>query len=152
LRVRHVTIVTADHIVENPTFFSDLGCEIEGSLIVVNVGGTKATIIESRYRIYFTKDWLPSYAPYDATFHNLLSVGQILDVGDSCATPISDVIGPPPPVELRQSETGDWKLYVMGQIRYQDEGGADRFMGFCRLRGSDGRFRAVDDPDYEYED
>jgi hypothetical protein len=43
-------------------------------------------------------------------------------------------------------------MYVMGQIRYRDSGGADRFMGFCRERGTDGRFRAVDDADYEYQD
>jgi hypothetical protein len=62
---------------------------------------------------------------------------------------------PPPPgadVELRQFERGGWKIYVMGQIQYQDEGGHDRFMGFCRLWGSDGRFHVVEDPDYEYED
>jgi hypothetical protein len=55
-------------------------------------------------------------------------------------------------VEPRQFERGGWKIYVMGQIRYQDEGGRDRFMGFCRVGDGKSGFVAVDDPDYEYED
>jgi len=96
-------------------------------------------------------------APYDSEFHNLLLPDQTLDVGESRATPIADriVMEPPPDgsdIEVRAFERGGWKIYVMGQIRYKDEGGAERFMGFCRERQTDGRFRAVNDPDYEYED
>lgn len=156
LRVRHVSIVTADHI-GHPTLFFKHGGEVKGGLAVVNVGGTKATVVESRYRIYVSRSGLPASAPYDRSFHKLLLDGQILDVGESCAIPIKDEIVMEPPsagtdVELRQFERGGWQIYVMGQIRYQDEGGCDRFMGFCRLRGSDGRFRIVDDQDYEFED
>jgi hypothetical protein len=71
LRVRHVSVVTADHI-GHPTSFFSHGTKIRGGLAVVNVGGTAATIIESRYRIYFSKDGLPQTAPYDEKFHNLL--------------------------------------------------------------------------------
>jgi hypothetical protein len=120
--------------------------EIKGGLVVVNVGGTKAVVIESRYRIFFSKTGLPAEAPYDTSPRpNLLMPGQVLTIGESCATPIFDkiVMEPPPPgidVELRVFERDNWKIYVMGQIRYQDEGGADRFMGFCRLMDGDGRF------------
>jgi hypothetical protein len=156
LRVRHVSVVTADHI-GHPTIFFSHGAEIRGGLAVVNVGGTKATIIESRYRIYVSKDGLPASAPYDTAFRNLLLPGQILNIGESCATPIVDkiVMEAPPPgidVELRAFERDGWKIYVMGQIRYQDEGGHDRFMGFCRVGDGKHGFRAVDDADYEYED
>lgn len=49
LRIRHVTL---DERAEPLGFIPwDHGDEIKGSLIVVNAGGTKATIIESRYRI-----------------------------------------------------------------------------------------------------
>jgi hypothetical protein len=156
LRVRHVTIPTPDYL-GDPTLFFVHGAPISGGLVVVNVGGTKAKIIESRYRIYFTKGELPAIALEEEFRKNLLMPGQILEVGESCGTPINDtiVMEPPPPgvdAELRAFARDGWKLYVMGQIRYQDEGGADRFMGFCRERQSSGRFRAVDDPDYEYED
>ena len=61
----------------------------------------------------------------------------------------------PPPlgadVELSAFDGGGWKIYVMGHIQYQDEGGHDRFMGYEPGDGTSG-FRAVDDPDYEYED
>ena len=105
LRVRHVSVVTAA-LIGHPTIFFSHGAEIKGGLAVVNVGGTKATIIESRYRIYFSKDGLPASAPYDTTFHNLLMPGQVLDIGESCATAIVDEISmePPPPgidAELR---------------------------------------------------
>jgi hypothetical protein len=157
LRVRHVSIDDGSHV-GLPTFFFSHGAEIKGGLVVVNVGGSPAKIIETRYRIFFSKNGLPIAAPYDTDFRfNLLLPEQVLAVGESCATPISDKIAmePPPPgidVDLRAFERDGWKIYVMGQIRYQDDGGSDRFMWFCRERESDGRFRAVDDPDYEYED
>jgi hypothetical protein len=152
LRVRHVSIVTAERF-GHPTIFFSHGEEIKGGLIVVNIGGTKATIVESRYRIYFSREGLPITAPYDETFHNLLLPEQVLDVGESCATPIADqIFMNPNRTTLRQFERDGWTLYVMGQIRYQDEGGCDRFMGFCREWADDGRFHPVKDPDYEYED
>jgi hypothetical protein len=156
LRVRHVSVVTANYTGQ-PTVLFNHGAKIRGGLAVVNVGGTKATIIESRYRIFFSRDGLPLTAPYDENYHNLLLVGQVLDIGESCAIPICDeiIMEPPPPgvdLELRQFERGGWKIYVMGQIRYQDESGHDRFMGFCRVGDGKSGFRAVNDPDYEYED
>jgi hypothetical protein len=156
LRVRHVSVDDAA-LIGNRALMSNHGKEIKGSLVVVNTGGTKATIVDSRYRIYFSNDGLPVSAPYDTNFRtSLLSPGQVLDIGESCAAPILDEIivdsGKKDGVNLREFERGGWQLYVMGQIRYQDEGGADRVMGFCRLRHSDGRFRAVNDSDYEYDD
>jgi hypothetical protein len=156
LRIRHVTIVDGSHI-GHPTIFFSHGEDVKGSLTVVNIGGTKAIIIDSRYRIYFSKQGLPIATYFDETFPNLLLPGHALDVGESCAIVIADkiVMDPPRPgdgMELRAFERDSWVIYVMGQIRYQDEGGADRFIGFCRIRGGDGRFRAVNDPDYEYED
>ncbi len=158
LRVRHVSVVTADHI-GHPTLFFNHGAQVKGALIVVNVGGSEAKTVDTRYRIFFTKTGLPASAPYDDDFRtDLLLPGQVLKVGESVATPIEDTIdmngggSPEGEIFLRAFDAEDWVIYVMGQIRYQDEAGADRFMGFCRKRGGDGRFSAVDDPDYEYED
>jgi hypothetical protein len=160
LRIRHVIL---DESAGDVLGFIpwDHGDEIKGSLIVVNAGGTKATIIESRYRIFFTQTGLPAgEAPYDTTFNELLIVGQELDVGESNAIPLSDKIemwGIMAPTEdgtrtLRRFEQENWSVYVMGQIRYRDEGGVERFMGFCRKRMRNGRYRPVKSPDYEYED
>ena len=157
LRIRHVNVREGLHI-GHPTLFFSHGAEIQGGLAVVNVGGSAATIVDTRYRIFFSKSGLPAAAPYDTDFRiNLLLPDQILEAGESCATPIFDkiVMERPEPgidVEMRKFERENWEIFVMGQIRYRDDGGAERFMGFCRRRTSDGRFVAVNDPDYEYED
>jgi hypothetical protein len=55
-------------------------------------------------------------------------------------------------------ENGVISLFVVGFIRYADLNEIERFMGFCREyifpRGDngDGRFAAVHDHDYEYQD
>jgi hypothetical protein len=158
LYVRHVSIVDQGARLGLPTFFWDHGTIIQGGLVVVNWGGSSATIVETRYRIYFSNSGLPATAPYDDDFRpNLLLPDAVLQVGESCAVPISDriIMEPAPPadeLELRRFQTGNWKLYVMGQIRYRDENNVERFMGFCRERGRDGIFQRVVNEDYEYED
>jgi hypothetical protein len=157
LNVRHVNVEDGSHYGHPTTPFRHKA-EINGGLVVVNVGGSKAAIVDTRYRIFCTKSGLPGAAPYYSDFRtNLLLVDQELTAGEACATSFSDRISlaePPPGIgtPMRQFENEGWVMYIMGQIRYSDEGGADRFMGFCRRRGDDGRFRTVDDPDYEYED
>ena len=54
--------------------------------------------------------------------------------------------------DIHQFAREGWVVFVMGEIRYRDAGEADHYMGFCRMRDGDGRFGAVDDPDYEYQD
>ena len=64
------------------------------------------------------------------------------------------------PLGLRASSiwNGVEKLYVMGAIRYKDGIDRERWMGFCRqyllpeYMGGEGRFRKVENPDYEYSD
>jgi hypothetical protein len=157
LRVRHITVDDPGKRTGLPTFFFEHDKEVRGGLVVVNVGGSNATIIETRHRIFFSKSGLPAAAPYDEDFRqNMLLPNQVLASGESCATPITDTIvmqpNPPGETKLRTFEREGWVIYVMGQIRYKDDGGAERFMGFCRVRQKDGRFRPVNDPDYEYED
>jgi hypothetical protein len=51
------------------------------------------------------------------------------------------------------SMNDDWRLYVMGWVRYTDNREVIRYTGFCRQwRHPERRFRAIDDPDYEYAD
>ena len=35
---------------------------------------------------------------------------------------------------VHQFSDEGWSLYVMGRISYMDDGGAERFMAFCRQR------------------
>jgi hypothetical protein len=158
LKVRHVSVVTAEHI-GHPTIFFIHGARIRGRLVVVNVGGSKARIIDSFYRIHFSKTGLPVFSPLEDRGHVLLAPEQVLEIGQSLEVPITDTIEMNPrdeidkdAMQLRQFDTEGWEIFVMGQIQYQDEAGHDRFFGFCRKRERDGRFGAVDDPDYEYED
>lgn len=156
LRIRHVNLFDVAGFFDNPSLYKD-GVEIKGGLVVVNIGGTKAEIVESRYRIILSQTGLPTEAPYDERFSVLLMQGQTLNVGESCATRITEIFRLDPPrtdSEIFGAAFGEelWKFYVMGQIRYRDDGGVQRFMGFCRERGKDRRFRPVDDADYEYED
>lgn len=153
IRIRHITVGTGHHI-GYPTFFFSHGNEIHGSLVVVNVGGTKAKIVESRYKVYFSAQGLPPTAPYDTDFQELILADTILGAGESCTVTISEKIfmDPKDADRTNQFDTGGWSLYVMGQIRFQDVDGAERFMGFCREWHRAGRFQTVDDPDYEYQD
>jgi hypothetical protein len=158
LQIRHVAVVHQGKTIGHPTFFFSHGTKVKGGLSVVNIGGSDATIVDTRYRIFFSNTGLPAEAPYDTDFRgNLLLPDQILKVGESCATPIEDTAVMEPPdrngtQDIRAFDREGWKIYIMGWIRYRDEGGAERFMGFCRERQSDGRFRSISDPDYEWED
>jgi hypothetical protein len=160
LRVRHVYVDDSGILIGQPGFSFIHGARITGGLVVVNVGGTKARIVDSFYRIYFSKTGLPIKSPLDDRGHRLIGVAgehKVMEIGESLSVGISDtiVMEPPPApdmVVLRKFEREDWKVYVMGQIQYQDEGGHDRFMGFCRVGDQKSGFRPVDDPDYEYED
>ena len=141
LKVRHVQLRMSDNKIYGA------GDKAEGGLVVVNAGTTKATIIDSRFLILICDDGLPVEAPDFSNAPELLVRDHVMDIGESCAVPITNIFD-------REFNTAvpSHVIYVIGQIRYEDEGGVQRFMGFGRRRTSDGRFRPIDDPDYEYED
>jgi hypothetical protein len=154
LLVRHIEISSA--FSEQFTIMFSHGAKIRGRLMVVNAGGSKAHIVTSEHRIFAAKDGLPIRPPYGIQSPRLLAGGQSLEVGEACECAISDTLIMPFDERLgrpvHQFSDEGWSLYVMGRISYMDEAGAERFMGFCRERKPDGRFQAVKDPDYEYED
>jgi hypothetical protein len=55
-------------------------------------------------------------------------------------------------VVMRQFAIEGWRMLVIGEIIYRDDSGRDRLTGFLREWKSGGRFRTINDPDYEYED
>jgi hypothetical protein len=160
LSVRHVTVIDRGAAFGQPTFFFSNGSTVQGGLAIVNSGGTRLKIIESFYKIHCSKDGLPVESPLDApeARDNLLLVpGTWIGIGESVATAIPDKIflgknPDPDSIRLREFAEDGWEMYVMGQIRYADEGGNERFMGFCRKRDAAGKFLAVNDPDYEFQD
>lgn len=153
LNVRHVYLTADMEPAGTVTFFiaNDI---IYGGLSVVNVGGSSATIVRSTYRIFMSQVGLPLRSPLDETYVSLLEKDSVIERGQSVVLNISDRFTG---TRGAQNTIGDyceagWRFYIMGEIHYVDDGGAGHFMGFCRERHIDGRFRAVDDPDYEYQD
>lgn len=160
LTIRHV-------IIDNPT--PNMGYQswlfqpehpVRGSLVVVNNGGTVAKITDSRYRIYYSNVGLPINPPLDeASVKSLHAPAAVaIEGGKSCTfqisteEPLGHVGG-----EITHGRN-NWRLYVMGYIRYADLTDKERFMWFCReyhrpdVVGGEGRFVAVDNPDYEAQD
>jgi hypothetical protein len=152
LRVRHVALGSR----ENPlTRLPGVGERVIGGVVVVNAGGTKAKIVDSRYLIHTQRshDGMPMYSPMDQEWDTLLMPDTILDIGQSVAVGIKGIVTVDrPPGTFLTLGRNDWTVYVMGQIQFQDEGGNDRFMGFCRRWSGEGTFEPVPDQDYEYED
>jgi hypothetical protein len=156
LHVRHVTLANEGGPMPIEIRLSH-GSEVSGALSVVNVGGSNATIVRSNYRIYFSKVGLPLRSPLDERETPLIPINTVVERGASRVQVITDTVlfdvgDDRGSRDIRQYATEGWQTYIIGEIVYQDDGGADHYMGFCRIRQSDGRFRAVDDPDYEYED
>ena len=133
------------------------GALVTGALSLVNIGGSAAYIRRARYRIYFSKTGIPFRPPFDSKPKTLLPAETLIERGESKVIEIADDVdfGPLDSTglrDIRQFATEGWVAYVMGEIWYRDEGGADHYMGFCRERLSNRRFTAVDDADYECED
>jgi hypothetical protein len=153
LRVRHVALVDANG--GQLSRLPGIGEKVRGGLAVVNMGGTKAKVIDSRYLIYFaqSRDGLPMISPMDEKFDTLLAPETPFKIGESVAVSIVGVVtAERPPGTFMALGAHEWTVFVMGQIQYRDEGGNDRFMGFCRKWQGEGTFRTVDEPDYEYSD
>lgn len=153
LRIRHVTIDLDGNTLDKPRLVLHSGEKVTGSLVVVNFGGSNASISDSRYRIIFSQKRFPVAFDFDENALEMLVVNTILESGESCAVAIEDSVPAGSEyIDLRHFDINEWNIYVMGQIKYKDAGGNERFMGFCRKSGSDGKFTPVDDADYEYQD
>lgn len=161
LRVRHVRIDHPTPATQSRTPLFQNHTTITGSLVIVNTGGTEARITDSRHRIFWTNVGLPMTAP-------LYELGKSLPMhrpqdhpiaaGASINFKIEGTEQLPGIADSIMKGNGNWKLFILGYVRYADLGENERFMGFCREyclpshAGGEGRFRPVDDPDYEYSD
>jgi hypothetical protein len=142
-----------------------------GSAIIVNVGGSDAIIRHSAYRVCMLKggESLPAGAYIDGdkltrlgapekqlvSFSDPSGVSETLAPGQSLTVPVEGVVtfdrstGNPSTDEFIRS---GYRIFIMGDIMYEDWLGNSRFVGFCRWSDLSSGFRPVQDPDYEYQD
>jgi hypothetical protein len=153
LKVRRIAVVGFRAHSRNEPLIP--GAEINATLEIVNVGGSEATIIWSRYRVYFGKDDYSMVSHYVPP-HALALAPVTLQAGQplyfELVDRVSKDIAPSGTLINPVFGEGPWNMYVIGEIRYQDRTGVIRHIGFCREMHSDIRFRAVNDSEYEYED
>jgi len=128
---------------------------VGGQLYVVNVGGTRARLIEAHCEVYWTNagvETLPMERPYEGNLPNLPDLTVRLEAGESW--PLSfDSDRQLSEAESDQIKRGELLIYVMGFAAYRDDLGIARRTAFCRKYDSRrARFFAVDDPDYEHEE
>jgi hypothetical protein len=96
--------------------------------------------------------------PYEGRSGNIFFEKTILEPGESIPIPFtSDEVMPLGADSVANRAIGALRVFVMGWIEYADEAGIKRRAAFCRefLKKDvwgDGRFYAVEDPDYEHEE
>ena len=152
LRIRHVVIGDPSNPVDkNP----DVGSRLNISLIVVNSGGTKAYVEKTEAYALFTRSGLPVRSPLNGTHDAFLAEDTCIGVGESISTSMAAVVRADevlPHDSFIPIGRQGWSVFVMGQIKYRDERGSVRFMGFCRIWDGLRPMNTVDHPDYEYSD
>jgi hypothetical protein len=160
LRVRNIVIERPQALGRKLNFFQK-GHVVRGQLYVANIGGTPATILEGYCSVWWNQYGeameLPMQRPYEGKDGNFVLLKQSLSAGESTTglfqssglVDTDNIIGV-------DSIMGS-RAYVMGWIKYADDFGVKRSTSFCRQYkspggGANGRFYAVEDPDYEHEE
>jgi hypothetical protein len=140
------------------------GHEIRGQLQIVNVGETRADILDGHCMVYWTQLPLPMRHPYEDGIDNLQADTRTLLSGQS--TTVSFRSNRPVEAEIGagMGSTESYDVYVMGWVTYADRNDPPtrRRTNFCRQyqrrgipgRSSSpvGRFSKIDDVDYEHEE
>lgn len=124
---------------------------------IINIGGSKATIIKSNATFAQIDDPFPPIPPYSQDNNTIKHT--IREAGQSTA---------PETLEINNFEIGrivnSWKgktitngdkslFYFLGYVHYADDIGNERRMAFCRrYNPATKRFIAIEDPAYEYTD
>jgi hypothetical protein len=161
LKIRHIAINHPTPTTRSRTQMFQAEHPINGSLVAVNVGGTRAKFTDSRYRFYWSNVGLPMDPPIgdDDETQSLHAPAEVaIESGESVALPIKTN----EPLGVFADDIaffrGNYRLYVMGYIRYSDWDNRERFMWFCRVYtlpevgGGEGRFVPVENSDYESQD
>jgi hypothetical protein len=130
---------------------------VKGSLVIVNVGASEATLRQADYRFFCKSGGLPMAPPLQQVkqlFESMLP--YTMSGHESCLIPIES--DGPLGEEAREILVGGpAHLYVMGAVLFSDWNLKERWMGFCQkytlpqTSAGEGRFVPVENPDYEYE-
>jgi hypothetical protein len=151
LRVRNVVVRLPTGTVACTELFQP-NFPVSGQLYVANIGGTRATIIESHIEVFWNRATLPMERPYEGKVGNNKIPPGTVEAGCSTVGVFSSETILPPDSQIRLCGLG-WKIYVMGWITYRDDIGTRRETAFCReWRMPAERFFAVQDRDYEHEE
>ena len=131
LKVRHITVVGVHQRFPEAGLMH--GQELNANLEIVNIGSSEGAIVWSRYRVYFGKE---DYTLIDYYHHPSQSLpGGLVNFkpGERFVFELVDRI--PNVAEegtLIRPNYGkdDWKMYVIGEVRYRDRIGTIRHLGF----------------------
>jgi hypothetical protein len=153
LRVRNVVL---DQPPRGEPLFKT-GRVIGGQLDIVNIGVNRALIHDGHCSVFCTREGLPMRRPFSEEQVNLRPDKTTLWSGESTTVTFRSAAPAPEHIENAGSRViHGWNVYVMGWVTYLDDSNAVRRTGFCRkFKAShfgEGRFRAIKNPDYEYED
>lgn len=145
-------------VFEAPPMFLP-GKHLSGQFRIDNIGADQATIIESYCDVYWSKQGLPMQMPFEGPVQNPqpITPNTVVAAGDSsvCVFMSRKAMGEEGKKIFFNLE--NWKLYVIGYVRYQDRYKVQRRTLFCREYRNEtgqtmGRFFPVTDPDYEFEE
>ena len=153
LRVKNVVI---DRPPKGEPLFKT-GRVISGQLDIINIGVNRALYHDGHCSVFCTREGLPMQRPFSEEQVNLRPDKTTLWSGESVTVTFRSAATAPEHIENAGSRViHGWDVYVMGWVTYIDDATAVRRTGFCRkFKAShfgEGRFRAVKNPDYEYED
>jgi hypothetical protein len=157
LRVRNIVVEYPDPAELNPIMLFIRGKYVRGKFEVTNIGGTLAKVQKSHCQVFWTRDGLPMEPPNKEKENPALLEGQFITAGMSYEGRfVSDEPMDGDGLGL-SAFAKDISLYVMGWITYTDDSDDIRRTAFCRVYrqvegGRIGRFRRVDDDDYEHEE
>jgi hypothetical protein len=151
LRVRNVVVGAAIGNFNSLPFAH--GSPVSGQFYVSNIGGARATIVESHCEVLWNVNGLPMERPYEGLDGNNPLQPQVIEAGSSRVGlfmskdtyTIDGTPGGPDGVNI----------FVLGWIEYTDDLSVKRRTAFCRQflnRDGSARFYPVNDPDYEFEE
>jgi hypothetical protein len=159
LRVRNI-VIDRPQVGQKPLRFFDPSQPVCGSLEIVNIGGSAARIVDCYWSVWWNRpgsSWdLPMKHPYSGRPGQVDRPKNELAAGESIFATFKTERPPPDSIWGVDTINGS-KAFVMGWIEYTDSLDVGRITRFCReyvasAVGAEGRFRAVNDSDYEYED
>jgi len=120
---------------------------------MVNVGKGIARIVGHHFRVNRIKDEFPDFGLEEQTVPSFeLETGEKRAMSIPIVEELVIILGHIGHGGLAQAYQGTDRLFFWGNAQYLDASNVRREASVCRLYNKAGRFKATDDPDYEYAD